>query len=155
MKASLISAFALVPVALGATVPKSAKVDYTGFKGLRITLPEGSEELVAQINQLAATILNPGAKEQLDVVVSPGNVDAISQLAVNTTILLEDVGAAFADEDMATVYAGESTDHYHELISTHSHQSFSPQRNLVHCLSQLCRPLDIPEGPPEQLPQSI
>lgn len=99
--------------------------------------------------------MNPGAKEQLDVVVSPDNVDAITQLAVNTTILLEDVGAAFADEDMATVYAGESMDHYHELISPHTHRSISPQRNLVHCLSQLCRPLDFLERPPEQLSRPI
>lgn len=155
MKASLISAVALAPVALGATVPKSTKVDYTGFKGLRITLPEGSEYLADQINELAATILNPGAKEQLDVVVSPGNVDAISQLAVNTTILLEDVGAAFVNEDVATVYAGESTSHCYELIATHFHRSLSPQRNLVHCLSQLCRPLNFPEGPSEQLPEPI
>ncbi|UQC76268.1 zinc carboxypeptidase [Colletotrichum lupini] len=124
MKASLISAVALVPAALGATVPRSAKVDYTGFKGLRITLPEGSENLADQINELAATILNPGAKEQLDVVVSPDNVDAISQLAVNTTILLEDVGAAFADEDMATVYAVPSETWFTSYHSYADHLTF-------------------------------
>lgn len=107
MKASVISATTLLPLALATVVPKSDKVDYNGFKGLRITLPEGAEGLADQINELAATILNPGSKEELDVVVSPDNVDAISQLAVNTTILVDDVGAAFAEEDTAAVYAGK------------------------------------------------
>ncbi|TDZ61202.1 Metallocarboxypeptidase A [Colletotrichum trifolii] len=110
MKASLFSAASLLPLALATVVPKSERVDYTGFKGLRIVLPEGAEAegLADQINELAATVLNPGSKEKLDVVVSPEKVDAISQLAVNTTVLVEDVGAAFAEEDTSTVYAAVS-----------------------------------------------
>lgn len=109
MKASLISAAALVPLALGVSVPKSTKVDYNGFKGLRITLPEGAEGVADQINELAATILNPGSKQELDIVVSPDKVEAVSQLAANTTILVEDIGAAFAEEDVSTVYAGKTS----------------------------------------------
>ncbi|OHE96866.1 zinc carboxypeptidase, partial [Colletotrichum orchidophilum] len=124
MKASLISAATLVPWVLGATVPKAAKVDYNGFKGLRITLPEGAEDLVDEINELAATILNPGSKEQLDVVVSPDNVEAISQLAVNATVLLEDVGAAFAEEDMASVYAVPSETWFTAYHSYADHLNF-------------------------------
>ncbi|KAF6801012.1 zinc carboxypeptidase a [Colletotrichum sojae] len=139
MKASVISAATLLPSALATVVPKSDKVDYNGFKGLRITLPEDAEGLADQINDLAATILNPGSKEELDVVVSPDNVDAISQLAVNTTVLVEDVGAGFAEEDTATVYAVPSetwftayhsyADHFQFLRDLQS--SFPSQSEIV------------------------
>ncbi|GKT93158.1 zinc carboxypeptidase [Colletotrichum tofieldiae] len=115
MKTSLISVVAVVPLVLGATVPKSTKVDYNGFKGLRITLP--------RINELAATILNPGSKESLDVVVSPENTDAISQLA-NTTVLIEDIGAAFAEEDVSTVYAVPSEAWFTAYHSYADHLTF-------------------------------
>ncbi|KAF6827546.1 zinc carboxypeptidase a [Colletotrichum plurivorum] len=124
MKASVISAATLLPLALATVVPKSDKVDYSGFKGLRITLPEGAEDLADQINELAATILNPGSKEELDVVVSPDNVDAISQLAVNTTVLVEDVGAGFAEEDTATVYAVPSETWFTAYHSYADHLQF-------------------------------
>lgn len=106
MKASILSAAGFCTLALATVVPKSTKVDYNGFKGLRITLAEDAEGVADQISELAAAILNPGSKEKLDVVASPENVDAISQLAVNTTVLVEDIGAAFAEEETATVYAG-------------------------------------------------
>ncbi|KAF6804433.1 zinc carboxypeptidase a [Colletotrichum musicola] len=124
MKASVISAATLLPLALATVVPKSDKVDYNGFKGLRITLPEGAEGLADQINELAATILNPGSKEELDVVVSPDNVNAISQLAVNTTVLVEDVGAGFAEEDTATVYAVPSETWFTAYHSYADHLQF-------------------------------
>jgi len=123
MRASIVSAIALVPLALGATVPRSTKVDYNGFKGLRITLPESDADVVEQINELAATVLNPGSKDKLDVVVSPENLDAISQLA-NTTILVEDIGAAFAEEDVSTVYAVPSESWFTTYHSYADHLTF-------------------------------
>ncbi|WYZ46173.1 hypothetical protein EsH8_IX_000398 [Colletotrichum jinshuiense] len=124
MKASLISAAALVSLALGVSVPKSTKVDYNGFKGLRITLPEGAEGVADQINELAATILNPGSKQELDIVVSPDKVEAVSQLAANTTILVEDIGAAFAEEDVSTVYAVPSETWFTAYHSYADHLQF-------------------------------
>ncbi|KAK1594166.1 zinc carboxypeptidase [Colletotrichum navitas] len=123
MRASIVSAIALVPLALGATVPRSTKVDYNGFKGLRITLPESAADVVEQINELAATVLNPGSKDKLDVVVSPENLDAISQLA-NTAILVEDIGAAFAEEDVSTVYAVPSESWFTAYHSYADHLTF-------------------------------
>ncbi|EFQ31075.1 zinc carboxypeptidase [Colletotrichum graminicola] len=123
MRASIVSAIALVPLALGATVPRSTKVDYNGFKGLRITLPEGNADVADKIDELAATVLNPGSKDKLDVVVSPENLDAISQLA-NTTILVEDIGAAFAEEEVSTVYAVPSESWFTAYHSYADHLAF-------------------------------
>ncbi|KAL0933417.1 zinc carboxypeptidase a [Colletotrichum truncatum] len=124
MKASILSTAGLLPLVLATVVPKSNKVDYNGFKGLRVILPENSEGLADQINELAATILNPGSKETLDVVVSPDNVDAISQLAVNTTVLVDDVGAAFGEEDTSTVYAVPSETWFTAYHSYADHLQF-------------------------------
>lgn len=97
---------ALLPLALATAVPSSKKVDYNGFKSLRITLPEGAD--AEAINKLAATILNPGAGEELDIVVAPENVAKVKKLASDATVLVEDVGAVLAKEETSTVYAGMS-----------------------------------------------
>jgi hypothetical protein len=99
---------ALLPLALATAVPSSKKVDYNGFKSLRITLPKGAEDAVGEINKLAATILNPGATEEIDIVVSPENLSKVKKLASDTTVLVEDVGAALAEEETSKVYAGKS-----------------------------------------------
>lgn len=49
---SNLFAVALVPLALASAVPSSKKVDYNGFKSLRVTLPKGSEDDLAAINKL-------------------------------------------------------------------------------------------------------
>ncbi|KAM0354932.1 hypothetical protein ACHAPU_000771 [Fusarium lateritium] len=96
---------ALLPLALATAVPSSKKVDYNGFKSLRITLPKGAEGAASEINKLAASILNPGSKEELDIVVSPENLSKVKKLASDTTVLVEDVGAAFAEETTSEIYA--------------------------------------------------
>lgn len=108
MKASLFSGAALISLALGGALPNLTKVDYSGFKALRLTLPEGAANLTDQINELAVAILNSDSGDTLDIVSSPENVDAISQLAANTTILMEDMGASFAEEYFSTDYTGKS-----------------------------------------------
>ncbi|KAM0323846.1 hypothetical protein ACHAQA_008424 [Verticillium albo-atrum] len=124
MKATVLSALALLPLALTSAVPKSKKIDYSGFKGIRITLPEDVEDARHQINKLAASVLNPGAQDNLDIVVSPENLDAITELAANTTILVEDIGAAFAEEDVATLYAVPSESWFTAYHSYADHLTF-------------------------------
>ncbi|KAK6223132.1 zinc carboxypeptidase [Colletotrichum tabaci] len=104
MKVSLLSGAALISLALSGALPDLTKVDYSGFKALRLTLPEGAANLTDQINELAAAILNSDSGDTLDIVSSPENVHAISQLAANTTILMEDMGASFAEEYFSTDY---------------------------------------------------
>ncbi|RGP78265.1 carboxypeptidase a4 [Fusarium longipes] len=94
---------ALLPLAVATAVPSSKKVDYNGFKSLRVTLPKGAD--AEAINKLAATILNPGAGEELDIVVAPENVAKVAKLASESTVLVEDVGAVLAKEETSTVYA--------------------------------------------------
>jgi hypothetical protein len=100
MKFILTSAL-LASTAFGSVVPRAGqKVDYNGFKALRVTLPEGSESVKAQIENLVAHVLNPGKKE-LDVVVAPKDIAALN----------EDVGAALAEEGEMQAYAGTSQPH--------------------------------------------
>ncbi|PVH94062.1 Zn-dependent exopeptidase, partial [Periconia macrospinosa] len=99
MKASLILLGSIASLVSAVSVPRTTeKIDYTGFKALRVTLPEASSDLESQLEELAAHILNPGTKEHLDVVVSPEKIDAINNLVPETTVLVEDVGAAIAEE---------------------------------------------------------
>lgn len=89
----------LLSSAWAAVVPKGEeKVDYTGYKLLRLALPEGSQDLQDQIEEIAAHVLNPGKTANLDVVVSPESVDAITALVDNSVVINEDVGAALAEE---------------------------------------------------------
>jgi hypothetical protein len=105
MKFILTSAL-LASTAFSSVVPRSEKkVDYTGFKALRVTLPEGSENVKAQLENLVAHVLNPGKKE-LDVVVAPKDIAALNALVAESKIINEDVGAALAEEGQMSAYAG-------------------------------------------------
>src|SRR5437773_1432197 len=97
MKPLLFSSL-ILPLVLGTVVPRAEKVDYNGYKVLRLSLGEGIVDIGAQIEKLAAHVLNPGKMEHLDVVVAPDNVDAVAALAAESTVLTEDVGAALEEE---------------------------------------------------------
>ncbi|KAF2258954.1 hypothetical protein CC78DRAFT_525474 [Lojkania enalia] len=100
---SLLLISLLLADALSFVVPRAGQeVDYSGFKALRLKLSEQSEDIEAQIEELAAHVLNPGRSELLDVVVAPENVDAVTALAAESTVITEDVGAAFKEETLAT-----------------------------------------------------
>jgi hypothetical protein len=98
---------ALLPAVLAAAVPRSEKVDYAGYLGLRVTAPENAVGFEDKINDLAVHIMNPGEGAQLDVVVAPDNVDAIASISASTEVLIEDVGAVLAEEgDLISIAAG-------------------------------------------------
>ncbi len=102
MKFILTSAL-LATSAFASAVPRdNKKVDYTGFKLVRL---ENTEGLEAKIEELSAHVLNPGKSAQLDVVVSPDNVEAISSLT-ESKVISDDVGAVLAEEGEMGVYAG-------------------------------------------------
>jgi hypothetical protein len=106
MRSLLLSAL-LLPLALAAAAPKTEKkVDYHGFKVLRLSLAKATAEVESKIEELAAHVLNPGKGPSVDVVVSPDNVDAISALASKSTVINEDVGAALEEEGEFSAYAG-------------------------------------------------
>jgi hypothetical protein len=107
----IITSALLASTAIGSVVPRaSQKVDYSGFKALRVTLPEGSESVKAQIENLVAHVLNPGKKE-LDVVVAPKDIAALNALVAESKVINEDVGAALAEEGEMKAYAGTSKSH--------------------------------------------
>jgi carboxypeptidase A2 len=105
MKTTIItSTLLLSTTALGTVVPKAPKkVDYNGFKVLRVA---STDDVKAQIEGLATHVLNPGKSAELDVVVSPENVDTLTALVAESKVLNEDVGAAFAEEGQMSAYAG-------------------------------------------------
>lgn len=101
----LTSALLLSSTAFGTVVPKAGKkVDYNGFKVLRVT---STNDVQAQIESLAAHVLNPGKSAEMDVVVAPENVDALTALVAESKVLNEDVGAALAGEGEMGIYAGK------------------------------------------------
>ena len=100
----ILTSVLLASSAFASVVPRdNKKVDYSGFKLVRL---ENAEGLKAKIEDLAAHVLNPGKSAQLDVVVSPDNVDAISSLA-ESKVISDDVGAILAEEGEMGVYAGK------------------------------------------------
>lgn len=108
MKFLLLSPL-LLPLALGIAVPKAEeKIDYHGFKVLRLALAEQTEEIEAQIEDLAAHVLNPGRGTHVDIVVSPENLEAVQALPVDSTTINEDVGAALDEEGEMSALAGSS-----------------------------------------------
>jgi hypothetical protein len=104
MKSNILASALLFSTAFGTVVPRAGqKVDYSGFKVLRVT---STEDVKDQIENLAAHVLNPGKSASLDVVVSPENVDALTALVSESQIINEDVGAALAEEGEMKAYAG-------------------------------------------------
>ncbi|EFQ96343.1 hypothetical protein CFE70_003566 [Pyrenophora teres f. teres 0-1] len=103
----LTSALLLSSTALGTVVPRAGKkVDYNGYKVLRVT---STGDKLAQIESLAAHVLNPGKSAEMDVVVAPENVDALNALVGESKMLNEDVGAALAQEGEMGIYAGNES----------------------------------------------
>jgi hypothetical protein len=118
MKFLLTSAL-LASTTLGSVVPRAGqKVDYNGFKALRITLPEGSESVKAQVEDLVAHVLNPGKSAELDVVVAPQDVEALNALVGESKVIAEDVGAVLADEGEVSTYAGALIPEHHQAVYT-------------------------------------
>ena len=105
---SLILASILLRFVLAGVLPQvEKKVDYSGFKVLRLTLANKSAKLEAKIDELTAHVLNPGKADFLDVVVSPANVEAVAALAVKSVVINENVGLALEkEEDQVSISAG-------------------------------------------------
>jgi hypothetical protein len=96
---SLLLLGSLVSYTYSAVVPRAEEqVDYSGFKVVRLALPEANNDVEAQIEELAAHVLNPGKSSHLDVVVAPERVDALTALVAESSIINEDVGAALSEE---------------------------------------------------------
>lgn len=107
MKSMLISSL-LLPLATAAALPeRDAKVDYTGYKVLRVDV--GSDAAItAEVSEVAAHVLNPGTTGAVDIVVAPDSVAAIESLGVSSTVLDEDVGASIAAEgELSQALAGK------------------------------------------------
>jgi len=99
----------LASVTLASVVPRAGqKVDYDGFKALRVTIPEGSEIVKSQLEDLVAHVLNPGKKE-LDVVVAPKDIAALTALVGESKVINENVGAALKEEGGFSAYAGKKS----------------------------------------------
>ncbi|KAF2451997.1 hypothetical protein P171DRAFT_401894 [Karstenula rhodostoma CBS 690.94] len=92
-----LSGSLLLATVLGTAVPRAEKVDYTGFKVLRLSLHKASNSIEEQVEKIAAHVLNPG-KSTLDVVVSPDSVAAIKALVPESIVINEDLGASLAEE---------------------------------------------------------
>jgi hypothetical protein len=104
----LILVSVLLTFALAGVVPQvETKIDYSGFKVLRLTFANKNAKVVAKIDELTAHVLNPGKAEFLDVVVAPANVNAVEALAVKSVVINENVGLALEEEeDQVSISAG-------------------------------------------------
>ena len=141
---SLILASILLPFAFAGVVPQiEKKVDYAGFKVLRLTLANKNAKLEAKIDELTAHVLNPGKAEFLDVVVSPANVDAVVALAVKSVVINENVGLPLEkEEDQVSILAGPFS--FSILLSECALTRSSACRKLVYRVPPLCRPSYLP-----------
>jgi hypothetical protein len=150
MKTIILTSALLFSSALASVVPKAPKkVDYSGFKVLRVA---STDDVKAQIESLAAHVLNPGKSAELDVVVSPENIAALTALVAVSEVLNEDVGAALAEEGQMSAYAGSwDASHYWSCILNQD----SSQRNLVYCLPPLYRSYPVPPRPASRLHQPV
>jgi hypothetical protein len=97
-------------------LPKAdQKIDYSGFKVLRLALPEANSTIEAQIDSLATHVLNPGKRSHLDVVVAPEKVKALTALVPSSHVVNEDVGAALSEEGAMVTMERDTTDSRSEL----------------------------------------
>lgn len=102
MKSSALWRLVLLPLVAASAVPrvaKDAKVDYAGFKGLRVKIPLGKSplEVEEKLTGLVAHVVNFGHGEHLDVVVADENVDSVARI-LEAEVIIEDVGAIIAEE---------------------------------------------------------
>jgi hypothetical protein len=109
----IVTSALLVSAVIGSAVPTAnKKVDYSGYKLIRLS---SSEDLESKLEEIAAHVLNPGKSNQLDVVVSPDKVAEVTSLVTDSKVISEDVGAIIAEEGEMGSYAGKSFEicHHH------------------------------------------
>jgi hypothetical protein len=107
----------LVSLCAATAVPRAAqKVNYDGFKVLRLSLPTESSNVRDRLTSLVAHVLNPGRTDEIDVVVSPQNLKAVEKLAAKSSVVNEDVGAALKEEGEFGIYAGQSSNMFHATV---------------------------------------
>lgn len=112
MKSSALWRLVLLPLVAASAVPrvaKDAKVDYAGFKGLRVKIPLGKSplEVEEKLTGLVAHVVNFGHGEHLDVVVADENVDSVARI-LEAEVIIDDIGAIIAEEgEPVETFAGE------------------------------------------------
>jgi hypothetical protein len=97
MKSAILSV-ALLPLAIATVIPREEKIDYSGYQAIRVALPQDDAGFEELISELATHVINPGQGEQLDVVVDQSTIEAVKSLAPDAEVIVEDVGAAIAEE---------------------------------------------------------
>jgi hypothetical protein len=101
----IVTSALLVSAVIGSAVPTAnKKVDYSGYKLMRLS---SSEDLESKLEEIAAHVLNPGKSGHLDVVVSPDKVAEVTSLVTDSKVISEDVGAIIAEEGEMGSYAGK------------------------------------------------
>ncbi|KAF2749202.1 hypothetical protein M011DRAFT_399384 [Sporormia fimetaria CBS 119925] len=122
MKSLFLSSL-LLSLTLANVVPKAEqKVDYSGFKALRVK--GKGKDFESQVEKLAAHVLTCGKGEYVDLVVSPDQVDAVTALATDSTVLSNDVGAMLASEGEFSAYAVPSETWFTTYHSYNDHLQF-------------------------------
>jgi hypothetical protein len=99
---------AVIPLARASVFPREeTKVDYSGYQALRVALPEDGGDLEGVLSDLATHVINPGQTDRIDVVVDADTVEAVKSLAPDAEVIVEDLGAAIAEEgDVLDIAAG-------------------------------------------------
>ncbi|KAF2197694.1 hypothetical protein GQ43DRAFT_424031 [Delitschia confertaspora ATCC 74209] len=124
MKSFLLSSLLFSTILAGVVPRATEKVDYHGFKVLRLELTEKSAKVEAKIEELVAHVLNPGTSSVLDVVVSADKVKAVSAFAKKSTVITEDVGLALEGEGGISAYSVPSETWFTAYHSYADHMQF-------------------------------
>jgi carboxypeptidase A4 len=108
------AALSAASLASAAVLPEtSSKVNYDGYKLYRVDVPADSTEGLSSLYSLGASLTDSvtlqgcAHDDHLDFAVPAHELDAFQALALNGTLVEDDLGAAIAAEGPLVPYAGE------------------------------------------------
>lgn len=106
MKVFLVSPLLLTLGSAAALFEREERIDYNGFRVFRINTENDLETIQKELASFSLEPWNIDTSKHMDVAISPSQLESFETLALNVTVMHEDLGADIAAESDTAVASG-------------------------------------------------
>lgn len=99
-----LSLLSLAPIAIAAVLPREEAINYGGYKVFHVNTQGNSDAVLNALSVLPYDQWNYRVEDHIDISIAGEYVDAFEALALNYTVMHEDLGTAIAEEAQSVPY---------------------------------------------------
>lgn len=119
----------LAPLALAAVLPRDEAINYDGYKVFHISTQGNSDAVLSALSSLNYDQWNYQLDDHIDISVAGEDVAAFEALALNYTVMHEDLGADIAEEarpaaEDSSLSRRQSSTYFNSYHSYNEHITF-------------------------------